>query len=93
MIVVIAVAFGILFTFMINLAHISRKHHAIAGTIIPIIAIINFVLITYLANTMNDVLKLTEVRQNPATIGAIYVIAFIAPFLIDLALRKYFGKE
>lgn len=92
-IVVIGVTFGIIFTFMMNLAHISRRHHVTAGIIIPIVAIINFVLITYLANVMNSVLQLTEVRQSPAVIGAIYVIAFIAPFLIDMALRKYFGKE
>ena len=87
-IVVIGVAFGILFTFMINLAHISRRHHIIAGTIIPIVAIINFILITYLANVMNNVLQLTEVRQNPLIIGIIYVIAFIAPFIIDSLIRK-----
>ena len=88
-IVVIAAIFGILFTFMLNLAHISKKHHTIAGIFIPVIAIFNFFFIVYLTNLMNEVLQLTEVRQNPATIGMIYVIAFIAPYLIDLAIKKY----
>ena len=92
-IILIAVIFGILFTFLINLAHISRSHHVLAGIIIPVIALLNFVLIAYLANVMNNVLQLTEVRQSPVVIGAIYVVAFIAPFLIDMILRKYFGKE
>ena len=92
-IVVIGLGFGLLFSFLTNISNVDRKHHIIAGIAIPIIALLNFLLMAYLANVMNSFLKLTEVRQNPVTISAVYVIAFIAPFLIDLAIKKYIKEE
>ena len=91
--IIIALSFGILFTFMINLGHISRRHQVFAGMIIPIVAIFNFIFITYLANAINEILQLTSVRQSPTTIAVIYVIAFIVPFLISMAFRKYLRKQ
>ncbi len=91
-IVVLGVAFGLLFNFIItDIEHLEKKHHYIAGIIIPIIAIINFFLITRFANKFGQELGI-GVTQDPYIISIIYVIAFIAPFILDRILKKIRGR-
>jgi len=91
-IVVLGVAFGLLFNFIItDIEHLTRKHHYIAGIVIPIIAIINFFLITRFANKFGQTLGI-GIIQDPYTISIVYVIAFIAPFILDRLLKKLRGR-
>lgn len=91
-IVVLGIAFGLLFNFIItDIEYLTKKHHYTAGIIIPIIAIINFFLITRFANKFSELLGI-GIRQDPYTISIVYVIAFIAPFVIDRLLKKLRGR-
>lgn len=92
-IIIIGLGFGLMFDFLMNISSVSRSYKLVAGIAVPLIAILNFILITYISNSMNTAIKLTQVEQNPITISAVYVAAFIAPYILDLAIKKYFSKE
>ena len=82
-IIILGVSFGFLFNFLItDIRHVPFKHHIFAGIVIPILAVINFFIMTNMANTLADYLEVSNVRQNPYVISIIYMIGFIAPYLI-----------
>ena len=88
----IGLVFGMLFTFIItDIEYLTKKHHYIAVIMIPVIAIINFFLITRFANAFGQALNI-GIRQDPYSISIIYVMAFIAPFILDRLLRKLRGR-
>lgn len=91
-IVVLGIAFGLLFNFIItDIEYLSKGHHYTAGIVIPLVAVINFFIITRLANSFAKLLGL-GVRHDPYTISIIYVAAFIAPFVIDRIIKKLRGR-
>ena len=68
--------------------HLTKKHHLIAGIIIPVLAVFNLYMVTKISNSINTVFKITSVRENPLTISAFYVIAFLLPYLWTLFVKK-----
>ncbi|MDP6600425.1 MAG: hypothetical protein QF798_03250 [Candidatus Woesearchaeota archaeon] len=82
----LAFAFGLLFELLIrSIENLETRHHLFLGIIIPIIAVINFALIS------NNMKKLVGVEspQDPITVGAVYAIAFILPYILyQLFLKK-----
>jgi len=79
-IIIISFAFGLLFDLLLkDLRDLNRKHYVIAGFFIPSFAIINMVFMTQFANHLMEILKVNHELHNPASIGIVYVVAFIAP--------------
>jgi hypothetical protein len=78
--------FGILFTLVLRyIERLNPGQHIIAGIFIPAIALINMYLIAYFSNQLEVLLQLPIVPHSPAVVSMVYVIAFIAPFLVGHA--------
>ena len=77
-IITLGISFGLLFELLIRtIEHLKTEHHLFLGIIIPILALINFIIVA--KNT--KILIGIENPQNPITIGAIYAIAFMLPYI------------
>jgi len=77
-IITLGLAFGLLFELLIRtIENLEIKHHLFLGIIIPIIAVINFIIIS---NNMKELIGI-ESPQDPIIIGAVYAIAFILPYI------------
>ena len=89
-VIVIGFAVGLLFNFLVwdIEEHLTKKHHLLATTIIPILAIINLYAIVKVSNALNVVFEITAERGDPLTISALYVIAFLIPYLFTLFYKK-----
>ncbi|MCH8003221.1 MAG: hypothetical protein IH934_01205 [Nanoarchaeota archaeon] len=85
-IITLGFAFGLLFELLIrSIENLEIKHHLFLGIIIPIIAVINFIIIS---NNMKKLIGI-ESPQNPIIIGAVYSIAFILPYIFyQIFLKK-----
>jgi hypothetical protein len=88
-VVVIGFVFGALFNLLVlDVEQVSKKHHLIAGIAIPVLALINIGVMVKVANAMNDVLRVSTVREDPITISILYVVAFIIPYLWSVFVKK-----
>jgi hypothetical protein len=88
----VGLSFGLLFAVIISyIEKIETKHHIIAGVFIPALALINVYIITYFANELIVLLKLTTTAHNPGLVSITYVVAFTLPYLIGRS-RKAFRK-
>ena len=77
-IITLGISFGLLFELLIrSIENLETRHHLFLGIIIPVIAVINFIII------LNNMEKLVGIEnpQDPIIIGAIYAIAFILPYI------------
>jgi hypothetical protein len=82
MVASVALVWGLLFNVVLrDIQEINTSQHIIAEIFIPFIAIFNVYIIANLASGVEKVLKLSQLNQNPAIIGGIYVFAFMLPFL------------
>jgi hypothetical protein len=92
-IVAIAFAFGLLFNLLItDIEHVEKKHHLFALIIIPLIALINFVMMVNISNALGESMNLPISRQNPYFISLLYVIAFVLPYLYTLIIKKEYKE-
>ena len=89
-VVIIGFAIGLLFNFLVwdIEEHLTRNYHLLATIIIPILAVINLYAIVRITNAINDVFEITAIREDPLTISALYVIAFLIPYLWTLFVKK-----
>lgn len=93
-IVILAGSIGFLYNFLIiDIGHLEKKHHFLAGIIIPIIALINIVAMALVSNNLIVDLKLKNSPHNPLVLGLVFALAFIAPYLIDRIKGKHHFKE
>lgn len=77
-IITLGISFGLLFELLIRtIENLEVKHHLFLSIIIPIIAVINFIIIS---NNIKELIGI-ESQQNPIIIGAVYAIAFILPYI------------
>jgi hypothetical protein len=84
-IVTIAFAFGLLFNLLVtDIEHLEKKHHIFALVVVPVIALINFIMMVNISNSIAETINLPITRQNPYFIGVIYVAAFILPYVVTL---------
>mgnify|MGYP001502654754 CR=1 FL=1 len=77
----LGLSFGLLFEILIrDIEHLERKHHLLIGSLLPVITIVNFILITKILNRflVNYNLNL----QIPLFLGIFYTIAFLLPYFI-----------
>ena len=92
-IVTIAFAFGLLFNLLVmDIEHVEKKHHLFAVIMIPIIALVNFIIMVNVANSLGEAMNLPITRQNPYFISLIYVIAFVLPYLYSLIIKKEYKE-
>ncbi|MEE9525296.1 MAG: hypothetical protein V3V78_01675 [Candidatus Woesearchaeota archaeon] len=93
-VMVIGFVVGVLFNFLIwdMEERLTVKHHVIAATTIPVLAIFNLYIIVRMSNAINVVFDISEVRGDPLTISALYVIAFLLPYLWTLFVKKKIKK-
>ena len=89
-VVIIGFAFGMLFNFLIwdIEEHLTKKHHLLAAITIPALAVLNLYGITRIANAINNVFVITIIREDPLITAALYVIAFLTPYLFTLFYKK-----
>ena len=77
-VIILSLSFGLLFELLVRgIENLEAKHHILLGVAIPLIAAMNFVLVS------NNLRKLIGIDSphNPVIIGAIYSIAFILPYI------------
>ena len=92
-IITIAFAFGLLFNLLVtDIEHVEKKHHLFAAIMIPLIALINFVMMVNVANSLGNAMNLPVTRQNPYFISLIYVVAFVLPYLYTLIIKKEYKE-
>lgn len=82
-IIILAGMIGFLYNFLItDIGYLEKKHHIIAGILIPVIAIANIFAMVFTANKFIATFKLTNVH-NPIIISIIFAVAFILPYFLD----------
>ena len=88
-IIIIGFVFGLLFNSMvIEIENIPRKHHIIAGVIIPLTAFFNMFLMAWIANWISSNMNISFVNENPIVASIFYAVAFIAPFAYSIFISK-----
>jgi len=87
-VIVLGISFGLLIELLIrSMEHLEAKHHIFFGVLTPVLAIINFFIITLKANSLEQIFKIDN-PQNPYIVGIIYAVAFILPFLFYKVFLK-----
>lgn len=85
----IGFAIGLWFNLLVwDIEYLTKKHHLIAILIIPLLAVLNLYAIVRISNALNDVFGITNIRGDALTISAIYVIAFLLPYLWTVFVKK-----
>ena len=77
-VITLGVSFGLLFELLIrSIENLETKHHLFLSIAIPIIAVLNFIIIS---DNMNELIGI-ENPQDPIIIGSVYAIAFMLPYI------------
>lgn len=89
-IIILAGAVGFLYNFLVlDIGHLEKKHHLLAGIMIPILAVINVVIMVLISNQFIADLKVKNTVHNPWLISLVFAIAFITPYLVDKLRGKH----
>lgn len=81
---VLAACIGFLYNFLINdIGHLERKHHILAGIILPVLAIGNMIVMVIASNKFLDRIEPGTLHYNFWIVSGIFVLAFILPYIID----------
>ena len=94
-IVVLGVAFGLLFELVIrSIEHLEKKHHIILAILIPLIALSNIFVISTISNDLMIKLSLNNIH-NPIIVALVYSASFVLPYIIYRFILKieYYAKE
>lgn len=90
MIIILAGMIGFLYNFLINdIGHLERKHHLIASILIPVLAVINLLIVVFVANKLIMDLGIKNNVHNPWALSIVFAVAFILPFIVD-QIRLFF---
>ncbi len=85
----LALSFGFFFNLLLtDIEHIDPRHHVIAGIFIPALALINILIVVNVTNVIDKVLFGAQFSQNEMAIALVYVVAFIAPYLVSILIEK-----
>ncbi len=83
-IIVLAGTVGFLYNFLItDIGHLERKHHIMAGIIVPLLALANMIGMVIISNRFVDRLQVPIEHHNPWLTAATFALAFILPYLLD----------
>jgi|SRR3989339_987519 len=84
------VVVGFLYNFLlINISHLERKHHLLAGIIISSLALINLLFVVIISNRFIQKLNIQNSVHNSLLVGITFVIAFIIPYFISVLRGKH----
>ena len=84
----IGLLFGLIFDFLVkDLEHLERSHHLFAALLIPIIAIMNLVIISFVSKNVGHILGV-KIAENPLIASSVYLLAFMGPFAYSLLIKK-----
>ncbi|MBW2976467.1 hypothetical protein KY347_03405 [Candidatus Woesearchaeota archaeon] len=84
-IITLGVSFGLLFELLVRtIENLKAKHHIFLGTIIPLLAVISFVVIL---GNMKSLVGI-ENPHNSLLIGTVYAVAFILPYAVYQTFLK-----
>ena len=86
----IALSFGILFSFLLHsIQKIGLRKHILATVFIPALALINVAIFAILSNKLIELLHLSTPPHNPWFIGAVYVLGYVLPEALIHPTRKW----
>ncbi|MBI4140597.1 hypothetical protein HY485_02040 [Candidatus Woesearchaeota archaeon] len=89
-IIIIAAAFGVLFTLLLRaVERIEIKKRILTGIVIPVIGLINMYIIARLSNQLITQLQLKTTEHNPALVSMVYIFAFLIPYLVTYYLQEF----
>lgn len=91
-IVIAAVAgmLGLIYDFLIkDIAHLKKKHHLLASTIIPFAGLATMIIIVAFTNKLITTLNMAAVLHNPEIMGIIFAVAFILPYFIHSIINRF----
>lgn len=92
-VIVLAACIGFLYNFLINdIGHLERKHHVLAGIILPVLAIGNMILMVIASNKFLDRIEPGIEHYDPLIVAAIFVVSFMLPYLLD-RIRIHFREK
>lgn len=77
-IITLGLAFGLLFELLVRSIEMQAKHHIFLSIIIPIVAVINF---TIVSNNMKAFIGI-ENHQNSLIVGSVYAVSFMLPYFV-----------
>lgn len=90
---VLAGVVGFLYNFLIlDIGHLEKKHHLLAGIILPLLALGNMVVMVLVANRFMVDLKVENTAHNVWVIGGVFVVGFLLPYLIDRLRGRHLVK-
>jgi len=90
----LALAFGFFFNLLLtDIENVDPKHHVIAGLFIPALAVINILIVINVTSVLDKVLLGGQFTQNLFMIVVIYVISFIAPYLVSQLIDLFHSRK
>ncbi|MCX6710006.1 MAG: hypothetical protein NTV63_03590 [Candidatus Woesearchaeota archaeon] len=85
--IVISLAFGTMFSLLLNQIEAIQGKKIIAPLFIPALALINIYYITSVSNTFSSRLNIQKVN-SPVAMGIVYAFFFILPYIIFWLTKK-----
>ena len=84
-----SVFMGIIFNYLLHeIHHFGEKHHVIISILVPAMALFDMVLLIRAIDKL-DLLFNLHLNYNPVTIVLVFIIMFLVPYAVDLALGKH----
>ena len=85
---------GFLYNFLItDIGHLEKKHHILAGILVPIIALVNMIVMVTIANNFILEIKANNPPHDPLIVSLVFLGAFILPFIIDRIRIHFFETK
>lgn len=92
-VVVLGSTIGFLYHFLIrDIGHLERKHHLLAGIIIPVLALANLALVVLWSNKFIADLGVQNQQHNAWLLGAVFAAALIVPAAVG-GVKKKLGNS
>lgn len=80
---------GLLFNFLVlGLERLERRHHIVAGILVPLLALLDIALILGIAEHLNRTLLL-NMQFNVAGFILLFVALFVTPYLLSVVLGRH----
>ncbi len=80
----LAVMVGFLYNFLItDIGHLEKKHHILAGILVPIIAAANMVIMVLMSNRFIVNMNINNRTHNPYVLSLVFGTMFILPTIVD----------
>ena len=92
-IIILAGTIGFLYNFLkTDMGHLEKKHHLMAGIIIPVIALVNILIMVIVSNRFIAEIEINNPPHNPWIVAIVFAIAFVIPYFVD-KLRIHFQEN